>query len=247
MIRFLVYALAAAAPLFAQTGPPPRFEVASVKPTPLDQYNGSSGIGAGHGRIFGERVTLKRCIMGAYGVGPSQIAGGPPWIDADRFAIVARADQPVGEHALMLMLQTLLAERFQLRLHHETRSMEALSLEVAKSGPKLQKAAGGGSSTNSKRGRIEAKSTDMAHLAEVLARDLGVPVVDRTELAGAFDFLLEWSPESDQPLKPGETPPADAGPSIYTAMQQQLGLRLQSRRLPVDVLVIDHTEKPSEN
>lgn len=232
--------------LSAQPAPESRFEVASIKPTPADQYNGSSGIKSGHGRITASGVTLKRCIIGAYGVGPSQIVGGPPWLDSDRFEIAAKADQPLGDAGLMTMLQTLLADRFKLALHHETRTLEALVLEVAKSGPKLEKAEGEGSSTDSHRGGITGRSLSMDHFAWVLARALNVPVVNQTGLEGNFNFKLEWSPDADKPVKPGEIP-ADTGPSIYAALQEQLGLRLASRKAPVDVLVIDHAERPTEN
>lgn len=87
----------------------------------------------------------------------------------------------------------------------------------------------------------------MARLAEVLSRQMDVPVLDRTGLEGRFDLKLEWSPESDRPLKPGETALADAGPSIFAAVQQQLGLRLRSGRIGIEVLVVDRAGKPSEN
>jgi uncharacterized protein (TIGR03435 family) len=246
MTRTIAGLLGAIAALSAQTAAP-RFEVASIKPTPIDQYNGSSGISSGHGRINGNGVTLKRCIIGAYGVGPSQIIGGPPWLDTDRFEIAAKADGPAGDGDLMIMLQTLLADRFKLAIHRETRPLEALVLEVAKNGPKLEKAEeGANSSTNGSRGSIVGKALTMSHFAWVLSRTMNVPVVDGTGLAGAFNLTLQWSPDADKPLKPGETG-ADTGPSIYTAIQQQLGLRLQARKTPIEVVVIDHAEKPTEN
>ncbi len=229
-----------------QTAAPPRFEVASIKPTPPDLYRGSSGIPTGHGRLTGNHVTLKRCIIGAYSVGPSQVIGGPPWLDTDRFEIAAKAGQPVGDDALMVMLQSLLAERFKLVLHRETRMLDALVLEVAKNGPKLEKAESANAGTDSSHGRIDAKALTMDHFAWVLSRTMGVPVINGTGLQGAFNFKLEWSPDSDKPLKPGEIPP-DTGPSLYTAIRQQLGLRLHARKAPVEVLVIDHAELPSEN
>jgi uncharacterized protein (TIGR03435 family) len=251
MIRSLAFlAVSMAGTLSAQPAAPPRFEVASIKPTPLDQYNGPSGIPTGHGRLRGMRVTLQRCIMGAYGIGPNQISGGPPWLGVDRFEIDAKTSGPLDDDALFMnMLQTLLADRFQLQFHRETRIMEALVLEVAKGGPKLEKAKGpeSESSTSSRHGSIDAKATTMAHLAEVLARGMDVPVVDGTGLSGAFDLKLTWSPEADRPVKPGEVTPPDTGPSLFTAVQQQLGLRLQRRKMPIEVFVIDRAEKPSEN
>ena len=251
MIRFVVGLVAVTWSGSAQPTPL-QFEVASIKATPANQYTGSSGIKTGHGRLTGSHVTLKRCIIGAYTVGPSQIVGGPPWLDTDRFEIDAKADQPTNDDSVLnAMLQGLLADRFKLALHHETRMLEALVLEVAKGGPKLEKAESSedsstNSSTSNGRASIQGGALTMDHFAWVLSRTLNVPVVNQTGLDGAFNFKLEWSPDSDKPVKPGETPP-DTGPSIYSALQQQLGLRLQLRKAPVDVLVIDHAEKPSEN
>jgi len=114
------------------------FEVASVKLSSLDA-NSTSGIKTGHGRLDAHNVTLKRCIMGAYAVGPHQISGGPDWLDFDRFDILAKADQPVDDDgALMAMLRTLLGERFKLAIRRETRPMTAFVLQVAKNGPKME-------------------------------------------------------------------------------------------------------------
>ncbi|MBV8728220.1 MAG: TIGR03435 family protein [Acidobacteriia bacterium] len=224
--------------LFAQAPDAPRFEVASVKPTSPDQLNGSSGGKSGNGRLTMNNVTLKRCIMGAFGIGPNQIAGGPPWLDSDRYEIAAVAEKPVGDKELNLMLQSLLAERFQLRVHRETRMVAAYVLGVAKNGPKLQPSRNNkDASTRSGHSRIEAKGITMKRLAEVLSRQMDLPVVDQTGIEGSFDLTLEWAPDGA----------ADGGPSIYTAFQEQLGLRLSSRKMPVEMLVIDHVERPSEN
>ncbi len=121
---------------------PPRIEVASVKESHADPSKW--GFTTGRGRIHGENVTLKRCIMSAWSVGPNQIVGGPDWLNIERFEIEARADQPVESDAvLMTLLQGILAGRFNLVLHHETRPIEAYLLEMAKNGPKMEKAAGG--------------------------------------------------------------------------------------------------------
>ena len=219
----------------------PRFEVAAIKPAPPDQWNGSSGIKTGNGRMDAVNVTLKRCIMGAWGVGPHQIAGGPAWLDTERFEIAAKAaDAAAGDAEIMRMLRVLLAERFGLAVHTETRTMPVLALEVAKGGPKLRASAGGGGSTQSGRGVIDARGTTMAHLAEVLGRGMEAPVVDRTGLTGTYDLKLEWTPES-RSAEPG------SGPSLYTAIQEQLGLVLRARKQPMEVLVIDRAERPTEN
>lgn len=208
----------------------------------------SSGIYTGHGRLDAENVTLKRCIMGAYGVGPHQIIGGPGWVQTEAFDIQAKTDQPIDDDAVLNeMLQRLLADRFKLVLHRETRTISALVLETGKSGPKLKKAEGGESSTNTwtdKNGvSIEAKNTDMDLFAQVLAREMDLPVVNETELKGLFDFKLHWTPEN---LRPSDDSGKDEV-SIFTALEEQLGLRLHSAKAPVEVLVIEQVEKPSEN
>jgi uncharacterized protein (TIGR03435 family) len=224
----------------AQNAPGPRFEVASVKPSLADP--GSSGITTRRGSLKANNVTLQRCIIGAYGIGPHQIAGGPPWLDSDRFEIDARADASVNDDAtLMLMLQGLLAERFHLTLHRETKTVTAYLLEVVRNGPKLEKVQGDGdSSTNSSHGRLDARQTDMDLFAKVLARSMELPVVNRTGLDGRYNFKLEWTPEGDR-----QRP--DSAPSIFTALQEQLGLRLRTGKAPVEVVVIDRAEKPTAN
>jgi uncharacterized protein (TIGR03435 family) len=239
MTRIFV-SLTAATALFGQA-PDPRFEVASIKLTTANSSS-STGLRTGNGRLTVGNETLKRCIMGAFAVGPNQIVGGPEWIAIDRFDISARAEEPVNSDAvIMAMLRTLLAERFKLVAHRETREMRAYVLEVAKNGPKLQKADPGSASTQNGRGMIEAKVITMTRFAEVLSRQLDFPVVNETGIDGIFNLTLQWTPESAKPSN------GDGGPSIFTAIQEQLGLRLTSRKAPVEVVVIDHVEKPSEN
>jgi uncharacterized protein (TIGR03435 family) len=229
--------------LFAQSEQPSRFEVASIRPSQADPH--SSGISTGSGRLTATNVTLKRCIMGAYGVGPNQIFGGPDWLDADRFNITAKAEQPVGDHALMQMLRMLLTERFKLAFHRDTRPIEAYVLEVAKNGPKLEKSGGGGATTSNGRGDIVVTNTTMDRFAEVLSRQMDLPVVNRTGLEGVFNLRLRWTPDTGKP--PTDAGTASEGTSVFTAIQEQLGLRLRGQKVPIEVLVIDHAEKPSEN
>ena len=226
-----------------------RFEVASVKPISADRLNGPSGGQSGRGRLTMSNVTLKRCIMGAFGIGPNQILGGPGWLDSDRYEIVAKAEQPVDDDGvLMAMLQTLLAERFKLAFHRETRTIPAFVLEVAKNGPKLERAENGESTTHNGRGLIDAKVITMDRFAEVLSRQMDRPVVNHTGLEGSFHVKLEWTPETSKQVTPRPDGAAiESGPSIFTAIQQQLGLRLRSQKAPVEVVVIDYVERPSEN
>lgn len=250
MIRaFAALALFISAAASAQSQAPPQFEVASARPSALDQSAVSSGLKTSHGRLTATNVTLKRCIMGAFAVGPNQISGGPPWLDSARFDIVAKAEQPVDDDAaLMAMLQSLLAERFQLAIHRETRTIEAFVLEVASDGPKFEKAGETESTTQSGRGLIDARATTMDHFAEVLSRQMDLPVVNQTALPGKFNLKLEWTPESRRPARPrADDADADTGISLFTAIRQQLGLRLRAKKTPIEEIVIDHAEKPSEN
>ena len=230
--------------VYAQSAVVPRFEVAAIKPSNADP--GASGIHTANGRLTANNVTLKRCIMGAYAVGPNQIFGGPDWLDSDRFEITAKAEQRVGDGVLMTMLQTLLADRFQLVLHREAKPIEAYVLEVAKNGPKLEKGDAQGAKTNNGRGEIVARNATMDRLAEILSRQIDLPVMNHTGLEGVFNFRLQWTPENASPPKPADGAVIE-GPSLFTAIQEQLGLRLHAQKVPVEVLVIDHVEKPSEN
>jgi len=245
---FAGFALFASGTLYGQSPAAPRFDVASVRPSALDQFAGSSGLKTGRGRLTATNVTLKRCVMGAFAVGPNQISGGPQWLDSTRYDIVAKADQPVDDDAaLMAMLRTLLAERFQLALHRETRTMEAFVLEIGRHGPKLEGAKEKEATTRNGRGLIDARAITMDRLAEVLSRQMDLPVVNRTGLAGSFDLKLEWTPDSGRPAKSSMDEAADTGVSVFTAIQQQLGLRLRARKTPIATIVIDRAERPSEN
>jgi uncharacterized protein (TIGR03435 family) len=233
----------------AQPSATQQFEVAVIKPTTASSGS-SSGIASGHGQIHGENVTLKRCILGAYGVGPHQIAGGPDWIDSERFDIQAKSDQPIDDDGvLMVMLQNLLADRFKLAFHREDRQISAFVLEIAKDGPKLEKATGGESVTNtqSMSGKtagvmITVRNENMSQFAQILSRKMDLPVVNQTGLDGIFNLKLSWTPDNAKGSAEGVE-----DVSIFDALQKQLGLRLRKTKVPVETIVIDHVEKPSEN
>jgi uncharacterized protein (TIGR03435 family) len=212
------------------------FEAASIKPT-HDTPGSTSGINSTRGRITGRNVTLKRCIRGAYDIPETLILSGPKWIDEDRYDIDAVASDPAGDHEMMVMLQSLLVDRFQLKLHREQKEMSGYAL-VVKNGPRVERVPNDTSATTSaSRGRLEARASTMANLAQKLSDALKVPVVDVTHLEGRFNFTLSWDPTDVNP----------SGPSVFTALQEQLGLKLESRKVPVDVLVIDAASKPSVN
>jgi uncharacterized protein (TIGR03435 family) len=223
----------------------PRFEVASIKLSNAGT-NASSGIRTGENRLDASNVTLKRCIIGAYSVGPQQVAGGPDWMDTERFEINAKADRVVNDATFMLMLRDLLADRFQLALHRETRTQTVYVLEVAKNGPKLEKADPGEASTSTVGDNtgiaMDARRVDMDSFARSLARETELPVVNKTGLQGPYNFKLHWIRDSAR-----RSDPSMEGASLFTAVQEQLGLRLRSEKAPVEVLVIDRAERPSAN
>lgn len=235
MRRFaLLLALGSCA--FAQA----QFDIASIKPTAAAETS-TSGIYSGHGKIDAHNVTLKTCILGAYAVTSSQVVGGPDWLGSDRFDILAKTDPSVNSDAvLMRMFQALLAERFRLAVHRETRPLQAYVIEVGKNGPKIEKTKGGGSSTDGEHGTLVAVNTTMDTFALVIAGQVELPVVNKTGLEGGYDLKLKWTPER-------ELSRPDAGPPIFTAIQEQLGLRLRAQKVLLEVVVIDRPEKPTAN
>lgn len=220
------------------------FEVASVKRAAPEERG--SDVDVDHGSLRMRNVTLKRCIARAYEVPEAEVIGGPRWIGELRFDIDARAGHETGGDEMSSMLQQLLSERFGLALHHETRVLAGYALVVAKGGIKAPRsAAGTTTNTDRSRGRLQVQATSMPKLAMRLAAVLGEPVVDMTGVAGNFDFTLLWTPD-DMRTTPAESESAEY-PSLFTAIQEQLGLKLEARKAPADALVIDNARAPSEN
>ncbi len=224
---------------------PPRFEVAAIHPINPGDIDGPSGCPNTPALMRCMNVTLKRCIVGAYGVRPDNVRGGPDWINTDRFQIIGRPAQPVDDKGMMAMLKTLLAERFKLVLHPESRRGETMVLEVAENGPNLQPAGSPGPSWNNMHDHLDATKITMAEFAEILSRNLNLPVMDRTGLVGAFNFTLRWNPANADAAERDDAA-AVLRSEISTAIAKQLGLVLKPRRTAGEILVIDHAEKPSE-
>ncbi len=219
------------------------FEVASIKTAVPDAF-GSSGEDGRNGVLRMYNVSLKRCIRYAYKIAEDQIVGGPEWIDQTRYDILAKADHPAGEPELLTMLQPLLADRFQLQLHHETRTVPGYILTVAKGGIKAAPAdpnrhSGG----NGGRGFIDTTGTQISALTIRLSALLGRPVVDMTGDERKFDFHLRWTP--DETL--ADAASSSDNPSLTTALREQSGLKLESRKVQASVLVVDRAELPSPN
>jgi uncharacterized protein (TIGR03435 family) len=246
----------------------PAFEVAAVK------VNRSGGPGPEKerflpgGRIELSNATLREMIVPAYGVKGNMIMGGPKWIDSERFDIVAKAapDTPVA--TLLLMIRNLLEERFQLHFHHDDKVMPAYALKVGRGGFKLRPASGGRQNCSSRPGEGTGVQTIRRECRNItmpeFVRQLGLgrygvddrPVVDLTGLTGTYDFEFEYSrppvagrdaPVRDDSERTGDGygAPDFAGPTIFDAMAQ-LGLKLETTRQTVPVIVIDRAELPVE-
>ncbi len=232
----------------------PAFEAASVKPAKFDDTHGPvfdfhpGGLSVTNG-------TLKGIIEMAFDVRDFQISG-PRWIDSARYYISAKLpgeetpDRAERIRESRRLLEGLLEQRFQLKAHRETKELPVYVLAVAKSGARVKEAQGASKSNGIRGscGRMTGVEAPMAILAMVLSRQLGRPVEDRTGLTGKYDFELAWTPEPGSCKAPADAPgPPEDGPSIFTAIQEQLGLKLESTKGPVEIVVIDHVEKPDEN
>jgi len=202
-------------------------------------------------------VSLSDVICQAYGVEHNQISG-PPWLNTERFDIAAKIPAGVARDQLPQMFQALLADRFKLELHRERKEMPAYELVVAKNGPKLQKAeSAGGLGGGSNAGHIHVSGrASMPQLADYLSLRLGRPVLDQTGIDGAYVVAMDWVQDSTdapgtlagQPGGPADAASGAIGPSLFTSLQEQLGLKLVAGRLPVEILVIDHVERvPTAN
>jgi bla regulator protein BlaR1 len=238
------------------------FEVASVKPSAPDVSSVFIRPLGGGVQVTG--ASLKNLISFAYDMRPYQISGGSQWVDTERYDIDARAatsdaNTPMDpakmsqeRRKILEGLKSLLADRFQLALHSETKEQPVYALVVNKGGPKLQESTEPrGLIRKMGRGTLKAQAVGLEKLALNLSNELGRPVIDKTGLAGKYDFELKWA-SSEASAAPPQTAefalPADPdGPSIFTALQEQLGLRLESGKGPVEVLVIDRAERPSKN
>jgi len=234
------------------------FEVASVKVN--KSANGRNSMDRSPGGGFtATNVTLKMLTKAAYSIQDHQLIGGPGWLDAERYDIVAKAPPHTPDSQLGQMLRTLLADRFKVQAHRETRQMPVYALVLDKSGPKFKEvkreAKDGDGDSRKGRGHLAAQRVPISDLAEILSGELGFSVLDRTGLTGLYDLKLEWTPDESQPRGPGDnlegrasTPTSDRlGPSLFSALQEQLGLKLEKQIGPVQVLVIDHADRPSEN
>jgi uncharacterized protein (TIGR03435 family) len=218
-----------------QSATRPSFETASVKPN--KSGSGSASENETNGRLSATNITLRDCLKLAYGLKSYQISG-PAWLSEERYDIAAKAPDHTASGQLMAMLQTLLTERFSLMLHRDRQELPVYALVVGKNGSKLQAVSAGDIQSRLRRDNATATLTgtkmSMADLADSLSGQVDRPVVDKTGLTGVFDVTLKWTPAEKH---------ATPDPALFTAIEEQLGLKLEAEKDLVEVLIIDHAEK----
>jgi uncharacterized protein (TIGR03435 family) len=227
---------------------PSAFDAASVRShKPVAEGRDPERIDSVPGSLTIRNASLASCIKWAYLVRGYQISG-PAWLMAEKYDITAKAAGPAPLNQLRQMLRTLLADRFQLQFHRETKELPVYALVAVKSGPKLHKGEpGGNTSMRGENGAFMFHGTSMPQFADDLSTlsQVDRPVLDRTGIPGVFDFNLKFG-ESNDEMKRALI--AGDGASIFTLLQEQLGLKLEAQKGPVDLLVIDHVERvPTEN
>jgi uncharacterized protein (TIGR03435 family) len=254
--------------VWAQTSDKPlAFEVASIKPSSPDDSGYTIQTTGGEG-LNAINAPVRNLILFAYDIRDLLLSGGSRWLETDRYDITAKTGRDdaafgITEPNSMTDAQrktytervrerprTLLAERFGLVVHHESRDIAVFLLTVAKSGPKMKAAGPEDGARQGMRGTGRGHTQGFAITTERLAMYLGTiigrPVVDKTALTGKFDWTLDWIPDSPAPGDDSAVTP-QTGPTIFTAVQEQLGLKLEPGKEPVDSIVIDRITRPTEN
>jgi uncharacterized protein (TIGR03435 family) len=247
----------------SQTAPPPMavdadpsYEVATIKRAGPDERRVVQVQGV---RLFTAGTSLVDLMMFAYGVHQAQVTGGPEWMKTEKFDLLIQPNMPGRPSTAQMrsIARKLLADRFKLVMHHAQKELPVYGIVAAKGGPKLTPTTAESVATNTatagyREGEFMAKNATMSEFASLMQRYIGLdrPIVDHTGIGGKYDFKLDWAPDSS-PLSgtaPGRAASdANAGPDFFTAIQEQLGLKLQPLKEPTDVLVIDSVERPSEN
>jgi len=250
-------ALFAGSRAFGQSTPPaPAFDVASVRVSEMGKAGGPGSrrqsIQFSPDSVTMRNVSFRACIQWAYHVMDYQVTG-LDWMGGERYDIAAKAATAVPEDQLRQMLQALLAERFKLAFHRQTKELPAYVLLVAKGGPKFKESPTEGEpSIDPQFNRMEVviQRTPLSQLVDALSNILRAPVLDETGLEGKYDVTInvaQYLPEINE-LHGGRGAALDPIPIIMTGLQEELGLKLESRKMPLDLLIVDHAEKvPTEN
>ena len=229
--------------------PGQEFEVVSVKPN--RSGSGGSHSNGDRGMFTGTNLTLMSFIATAFGVKQYQVEG-PAWLSTERYDIAAKLptglarDRDQFRAAMGAMMQKMLVDRFKLAVHHDRKILPVYELTVGKKGVKIQPAACSGSNSRSNNTHYTTTCITMNGFAEFLSRRMDLPVLDATGLTASYSFTLDWIPDP----QPGDGKAADmaGGPTLTEALQDQLGLRLETRKAPVEIIVVDHAERvPAEN
>jgi uncharacterized protein (TIGR03435 family) len=240
----LLAATICSAALGQQAAVPSAFEVATVKPAAPGAFGFS--IDFGPDTLTMRNVTLRIAIQSAYRLQKYQMSGGPKWVDSDGYDIVGKTgdslrsmDSAQRNDRLRAMLRTLLTERFQLSMRHESKDVPAYSLSIVKGGFRLTKVEPGGpKQTYGTPDKLVASGANLTEFAALLAAKLQQPVIDHTGIEGLYNFSVQYAPENmpDSPY-----------PSLFTAIQEQLGLKLERAAAPAETFAIERVERPSEN
>jgi uncharacterized protein (TIGR03435 family) len=238
--------------------PAPAFDVATIKPIDSTPKTGRFIMMQTDNRFVAKNFTLKLLIAAAWDLNPRAVSGGPAWMDSDHYDITALTpgDARPGRNQQMAMLRTLLGERFQLQFHREQKEFSIYELSVAKGGPKLKESAALPTDPSNVVSTVypqklvmPARNVTMDDFVAVLQRAiLDRPVVNKTGLTGRYDFDLEWAP--DETEFGGEIPAASSdapSPPLFTAVQEQLGLRIEATHGPISTFVVDKAERPIPN
>jgi uncharacterized protein (TIGR03435 family) len=250
MTRSKIFLLLLLVPVFVHAqAPSPAFEVATIKPS-APSADGHTHINyPSDDRFSATNIPLLALMQWAYGMPARQILDGPAWLASTRFDIQAKTDGSEQTKHLTsaqirdlkrVMVQDLLADRFGLKLHQETRMLPAYDLVSAKGGSKLQPSKSNGKSIGVGHAYFNGEGLTLTSIAEELSQIVGRIVVDKTNLTERYDLKLQWTPD--------DAPAADSSaPSLFTAVQEQLGLKLEPAKESVPVLVVDHVDLPSAN
>ena len=229
----------------------PAYDVVSIKPNKTG--SGRVSISVDDGKFNASNVSLKMMILGAWGLKDPQIVNLPKWGNSARFDVEAKVLDPdkkvfaaLTPEQFQAMQQPILTDRFQLKFHHEKKVLPIYELLVIKGGPKFKQAPAniaGDTGVSINNGNLIATAVPLTSLADDLSNQVSRIVIDKTGLVGKYNFQLSWSPEDAGPPSPDTA----AQPGIFTALQEQLGLKLQPGKAEIETFVIDHAEPPSEN